>query len=135
VLTASGEVRTTSDTLRDEVNDFLSAMKRGNDADRRAYERIPGAGAPATLAISGSHLLHAEVKDISRGGVALIATATAAAGAEAQIGLPAGATVSGRVVRCESGLVSLAFRQDAATLAALDRALAAIKQRTHAAAA
>jgi methyl-accepting chemotaxis protein len=135
VLTAAGDVRRTSDTMRGEVNDFLSAMKRSDDADRRAYERIPGGGAPATLAMSGSHLLHAEVKDISRGGVALIATATAAAGAEAQIGLPAGATVTGRVVRCDSGLVSLAFRQDAATLAALDRALAAIKQRTHAAAA
>ena len=30
----------TAGTLRGEVNDFLSAMKRGDGDDRRAYERI-----------------------------------------------------------------------------------------------
>jgi hypothetical protein len=135
VLVAAGEVGRTSDTLRVEVNDFLDAMKRGDDADRRSYERIQGGGTPATLTIRGSSQIQAEVKDISRGGVALIANTTAASGAEAQVGLPAGATVPGRIVRCENGLVSLAFRQDVASLAALDRALEAIRTTTRAAAA
>jgi methyl-accepting chemotaxis protein len=135
VLVAAAEVGRTSDTLHVEVNDFLSAMKRGDDADRRAYERIQGAGTSATLTIRGSSPIPAEVKDISRGGIALFAKTTASSGTEAEVGLPAGATVAGRIVRCDNGTVSLAFRQDAASLEALDRALETIRQRTRAAAA
>jgi methyl-accepting chemotaxis protein len=45
VLAAADEVGQTAGTLRVEVSDFLSAMKRGDGEDRRAYERIQGAGA------------------------------------------------------------------------------------------
>jgi methyl-accepting chemotaxis protein len=53
VAIAADEVGQTATTLRVEVNNFLTAMKRGNDDDRRAYERVPGAGATATLALQG----------------------------------------------------------------------------------
>jgi methyl-accepting chemotaxis protein len=135
VLNAANEVGRTADTLRVEVNDFLSAMKRGDTEERRAYERMPGGGATATLALRGGSEVQAVVKDISRGGVALTSETTAASGAEAQVGLPGGASVAGRIVRCENGLVTVAFRQDAASLATLDRALDMIRQKTGAAAA
>jgi methyl-accepting chemotaxis protein len=135
VLTASGEVSQTADTLQVEVNDFLSAMKRADGTDRRAYERIPGGGITASLAVQGSGQVQAVVKDISRGGVALLSNITAPPGTAAEVGLPAGATVSGRLVQSESGQVTIAFRQDTASLALLDRALDAITQRTRLAAA
>jgi methyl-accepting chemotaxis protein len=130
VLTAADEVGHTADTLRVEVNDFLSAMKRGDGEERRAYERIPGAGAAASLSLPGFSEVQAVVKDISRGGVALVCDRAAPAGTEAKVGLPAGANVSGRVVRSEDNLLTVAFRQDPGTLALLDRALEAIKSRT-----
>lgn len=135
VLTAADEVGKTADTLRVEVNDFLDAMRRGDGEERRAFERIPGAGATASLTLSGSSPLQVAVKDISHGGVALVCDRTAPAGTEAKIGLPADANVSGRIVRSGSGLLTVAFRQDAATAALLDRALEAIKLRPGAVAA
>jgi methyl-accepting chemotaxis protein len=135
VLTAADEVGKTADTLRVEVNDFLSAMKRGDGDERRAFERMPGAGATASLTLQGQAAIQAVVKDISRGGVALECNRTAPAGTEVKVGLPAGANVSGRVVRSEGGLLTIAFKQDAATMALLDRALATIKSKSQAAAA
>ena len=135
VLTAANEVGQTADTLRVEVNDFLSAMRRGDSEERRAYERILGGDTKASLTIRGTGEIQAVVKNISRGGIALLCTSTAASGTEAQVGLPAAGIVSGRVVRSESGLLTIAFRQDAASLAALDLALDIIRQKTRAKAA
>jgi methyl-accepting chemotaxis protein len=53
VLIAAQEVGSTAETLRVEVSDFLTAMKGGDNDDRRAYERVPGVGATATLATPG----------------------------------------------------------------------------------
>ena len=135
VLSAAEEVGQTADTLRAEVNDFLSAMQRGDGEERRAYERIKGGGTTASLSIRGFGDVQAVVRDISRGGVALICQTVAPSGTEAQITLPAGTGMSGRIARCEDGLLTIAFRQDAANLAVLDRALEAISQRARAVAA
>jgi methyl-accepting chemotaxis protein len=133
VLIAAGDVGQSADTLRVEVDDFLSAMKQNDGDDRRAYERIPGAGATVSLTIRGSSTVQAVVRDISRGGIALTCRTAAPSGTGTQVSLPTGATVSGRIVRYENETVTIAFRQDAASLAALDRALAVVKQRTLAA--
>jgi len=130
VLVAADEVGQTADTLRAEVNDFLSAMTRGDHAERRAYERIPGAGATASLIIKGLGEVRAEVRDISRGGAALVCRSTAPCGTEVQVDLSTGGTVSGRIVRSENGVVVIAFRQDTASTGRLDSALSAIRQRT-----
>jgi methyl-accepting chemotaxis protein len=135
VLTAADEVGRTADTLRVEVNDFLDAMRRCDGEERRTFERMPGAGATASLTLPGLGTVQAVVKDISRGGVALVCNRTAPAGTEVQVGLPAGANVSGRIVRSENGLLTVAFHQDTATMAMVDRALEAIKSRTQAVAA
>ena len=105
-------------------------MQRGDGEERRSYERIPGAGAAASLTLPGLNEIQAVVKDISRGGVALTCGRTAPPGTEAKVGLPGGVNVSGRVARSESDLLTVAFRQDPATMALLDRALEAIKSRT-----
>ena len=135
VLTAAGAVRETADTLQTEVNDFLTAMQRDDSDERRAYERIPGAGTTVSLRIRGQNEVRAVVRDMSRGGVALECGSTAPPGTEAQVRLPTGANVSGRIVRAKDGLLTLAFRQDVETTAVLDRALDAIRQTTRSAAA
>ena len=135
MLTAADEVGQTANTLRAEVNDFLSAMKRSDGEDRRAYERIKGDGATASLRLPGSDETQAVVQDISRGGVALVCGVTASPGTDANVSLPGGARVSGRIVRSGGGLISIAFRQDGASLALVDRALQVIMQRARPAAA
>jgi methyl-accepting chemotaxis protein len=131
VSSAANEVGHTADTLRVEVNDFLTAMKQINGDDRRTYERIPGGGASVSLRIRGTEVVEALVQDISLGGIALRCNSVAPSGTNAEIGLPTSATVSGRIVRCENGLLTLAFRQDADSLRSLDHALAAIQQSPH----
>jgi methyl-accepting chemotaxis protein len=126
VLIAAEAVGNTADTLRVEVSDFLSAMKRADGDDRRAYERVPGNGAIVSLSIRGGAEAQAIVHDISRGGIGLTCGSTAPSGTEAKIGLPTGGSVSARVVRSENGLLTMTFHQDAATRALLDRALAAL---------
>ena len=135
VLTAADGVGQTAETLRGEVDDFLNAMKSDTGDERRAYERVSGGGATAEVTVQGSKPETAVVHDISRGGVALVSSSTASAGASAQVTLPGGGTVFGRVARCQKGLLTVAFRQDAASLAVLDRELAAIRQKSRAAAA
>jgi hypothetical protein len=96
---------------------------------------MPGAGAMASLKIQGFGEVPAVVRDISRGGIALQSDLTAPSSIDPQIGLPFGGSVSGRIVRCENGLVTLAFRQDNASMATVDRTLDAIKSRTRSVAA
>lgn len=132
VLIAAEAVGHTAGTLRVEVSDFLSAMKRANGDDRRAYERVPGDGATASLSMKGFAEVRAVVRDISRGGIGLICNSTAPSGTAAKVGLPTGERVSGRVVRSENGRLTIAFHQDAATTALLDRALEALHSRPQA---
>ncbi len=128
VLTAADDLGVTSGTLRVEVNDFLSAMKQGEGEERRAYERMPGNGATVSLRVHGLAEGRAVVRNISRGGIALECASGAPPGTDAQLGLPTGDSVSGRIVRSGDGLTTIAFRNDAASMAVLDRALSAIRQ-------
>jgi methyl-accepting chemotaxis protein len=129
VLATANEVGTTAGTLQSEVNDFLSAMVRDGGTERRAYERVSGAGATASLTIPGTPELKAEVRDISLGGIALLCSVTAPCGIEVQVGLPAGGNVTGRIVRAANGEVVVTFRQDPATIARVERAILAISQK------
>jgi methyl-accepting chemotaxis protein len=126
VQTAAGEVGETANTLRGEVNGLLSAMQLSQNDDRRAYERIGGGGVTAALVPHGAAAIQAVVRDISRGGVALLCSVRARAGAEVQVRLPGGVDVPGRIVRSEDGFVSILFRQDAGSLALVDQALETI---------
>ncbi|MGD0106311.1 MAG: methyl-accepting chemotaxis protein [Rhodopila sp.] len=126
VLTAADEVGNTADTLRVEVDEFLALMTRNDAAERRAFERIPGGGARVKLRVPGYADVTAMVRDISRGGVALLCDSTPPAGTEVEVVLSTGGTASGRIVRSGSGAVIVSFRQNAATARSLDQAIEAI---------
>ena len=123
VLTGADEVSANAARMRDEVGQFLQAMASTNDAERRLYERVPGNGAFARLRTPRGDLRCA-IQDISRGGLGLSCEWNGEAGLEVSVLLPGiDAAVTARVVRAGGGQIGLAFRQDAATLALVDRAL------------
>jgi methyl-accepting chemotaxis protein len=130
VLTAADEVGHTADRLRDEVEQFLAAMANSNEAERRLYERIDGAGSRVKLRTSGRDETEAVIQNISRGGVALRCDLPVPVGAEVAIRLPGGTDdVSGRVARTGQGTIAISFRQDKASLERVDRALDTIARR------
>ncbi len=128
VLSAADEVGRTADMLRGEVGQFLAAMANSNETERRRYERISGAGSHASLrAPGGRDQMEAPVQNISRGGIALGCACAIAVGTEVEITLPHTAgTVGGRVAHVADDVVRVTFRQDAASLERIDRALDAI---------
>jgi methyl-accepting chemotaxis protein len=127
VLKGAVDVGRDADTMHDEVTQFLAAMATTEEADRRHYERVAGHGAPAVLRPPGRTEMPVVIEDIARGGIALRSDWTADIGTEVQLDLPgADGCVSARVVRSQDGQLALAFRQDAAMLRRIDRAMARI---------
>ncbi|MGG5810350.1 methyl-accepting chemotaxis protein [Falsiroseomonas sp. CW058] len=123
VLGVATEIGTVAATLREEVDHFLGSM-RTEAGEARRYERIPGRQAEALLRHAGAAERRVVIRDISRGGVALECDLALDAGTELRLTLPGGqAPVMARVVRAADRLLALAFRQDGATLAQVDRAL------------
>jgi methyl-accepting chemotaxis protein len=127
VQEAAGDVSTIAGTLSGEVNHFLAAV-RGDDAERRRYERLPGNGQPAELKAEGHAAIAATVIDISRGGVAVGCDARLDAGTEVALAA-AGFTIPGRVARAIEGGLGIAFRQNPETLVDADRLIGAISRR------
>ena len=128
VLTAADEVRSTADTLRVEVDDFLTAMN-SDPNERRAYERLEGRNANAVIRIKGQSPVRATVRDISRGGIALRSDVAASSGVAVSIDLDGIAGLGGRVVRTEPNHLMVSFQQSSQNLALIDRALAAFQVR------
>jgi methyl-accepting chemotaxis protein len=123
VLSGADEVSANAARLRDEVGQFLQAMTNTSDDERRLYERIPGNGTFARVRTPKGEL-RAAIQDISRGGLGLRCDWNGEAGAEVSVILPGTETaVSTRVIRSAGGMLGLAFRQDAATLAQVDQVL------------
>jgi methyl-accepting chemotaxis protein len=134
VRSAAEDVGSTSQVLQKEVTDFLNSVSSLDDNDRRKYERIPGNGADAELVLADQGRVRAPIVDISRGGVALRLDASEPAGKDVEVWLPYTDTkVNGRVVRCDKGMMALCFRQDAQTLAVLDRLLSRLQVERRAA--
>ena len=124
VQTHANEVGQTADTLRSEVSQFLTAMSRTDDEDRRRYERIAGQGMSARLTLPQQPEMSAAIRDISRGGIALDCTLSAVCGTEVRLTLPGtGTSIVARVVRVQDGVTALAFRQDASMLRWVDECL------------
>jgi len=129
VLAAAGEVRGQTSTLRDEVDQFLNAMRAVADA-RRQFERISIDGVKAWLHWGGTGGAHQElmpITDISRGGCMMAGTVAIEPGTAIFIEYP-GETerLAGRIARVEDGVTAITFRQDAETLRHLDRMMEAI---------
>jgi len=115
-----------ADTLKSQVEQFLEAVRSGND-ERRRFERQQANGASAELRAPGQIATRAAINDMSRGGVALRYQGVLPAGSEVAIDLPgAGGALTGRVVRAADGILAVAFAEDAATLARVDRAIATL---------
>jgi methyl-accepting chemotaxis protein len=124
---ASEEVGRTAETLRSEVTEFLAAMSHGDEAGRRRYERIPADGTRATLMIAGRPGVQATIQDISRGGMQVLHHCDDKIGTDAEITLPGGGSVHGRIARSANGLLGFAFRQDQGSLDRIDQTLAFIR--------
>jgi methyl-accepting chemotaxis protein len=115
-----------SERLLSEVDDFLVAIRSGS-GERRSYERIPGDGASVTLRVAGQPATRATLRDLSRGGVAVLSDLDLAVNVEVEVELPnAGGAVSARIARRGAGILALAFDQDAEALVRVDRALDAL---------
>ncbi len=119
----AGAIGDVSATLKTEITEFLEAMTRGDQAERRAYERVAGRDASVTVSMAGQPQLPGRLRDISLGGLSMQADCTVAPGTEVRVTLPGGGTATGRVVRCENGLLAVAFRQNDQTLATVRQVL------------
>jgi methyl-accepting chemotaxis protein len=136
VLTASGQVRSQTEVLREEVDQFLNAM-RATGEERRGFERRPVTGVKAVLHLdqdAGGRPETLAVRDMSRGGCALSGDLMLPAGTPVSLSFP-GFTVrlTGRVARTGDGLIGIAFRHDPANLSLADRILDAVSGRAMAA--
>ncbi len=128
VSAEASEISSTSERLRSEMDQFLKTMANPTDDDRRRYERLAGAG--LRLAFQAGPLAgkSVPVRDLSRGGVAVLTDWAAPAGDAASMVFD-GVSVAavGRVIRAQEGVLALAFAQDPANLAIVDRALARLE--------
>ena len=120
VETSANTVSTVAATLGAEVDQFLAAMLN-TKGDRSVFDRLPGHGFAIRLAASG--VTHdATVVDVSRGGTALrIGRSTLKAGADVTVLVPGTPlALLGRVARQDGDITSVAFRQNAETLASAE---------------
>ena len=135
VLAAADGVAAVSETLRQEVDGFLDAM-RASKSEQRRWIRSPGHGAPITLVLPGGVRSAGQLADISRAGASVFTATTLAVGADVRLELPGLADpIAGRVVRKGSGTIALAFLAEAATLGHVDEVIKALKQQYEAASA
>jgi methyl-accepting chemotaxis protein len=126
VETGAGAIGSESETLRREVDQFLTAI-RSDTGERRTYERIPGNGAVARLRAAGK-TCEAPVQDVSRGGALLTCDWTLMPGTAVEVELPgAEGRVAGRVARCTNQQVALVFSGDPSEQARIDGALEVIR--------
>jgi methyl-accepting chemotaxis protein len=133
LMVASEEVTRVAATLREEVDQFLAAM-RGEEEDRRRYERVPCHGVEIRLLRRGAEPLAIALRDISRGGAALECGLALPAGTELSLEIPGvSSAVEARVARADRGGLAVAFRQDVANLVRVDAALARLAPRAAAA--
>ena len=124
VLAVADDLGTTAHLLGGEIKQFLHAMARSDESERRRYERIPGRNTVAVLHIPGEKPQQQIIHDISRGGVALRCAWSAPVGMGVQVSLPgADGTVAARLVRNDGALLSLAFLQEEGVLQRVDRAM------------
>ncbi len=122
VLSGAANIGRESETLRNEVDQFLVAV-RSDSGERRRYERVSGNGAKVSLRAQGRDV-SAELRDLSRGGASLVCDIKLVAGVTAELDLPnAGGAVTGRVARSDGRELGLVFGSDPANLARIDRAL------------
>jgi methyl-accepting chemotaxis protein len=125
VLSGAANIGRESETLRNEVAQFLVVV-RSDTGERRRYERVSGNGTTVTLRAHGRDV-RAVLRDLSRGGASLGCELSLAAGLMVELDLPnAGGAATARVVHSDGRELGLVFGSDPANLARIDRALDAL---------
>jgi methyl-accepting chemotaxis protein len=128
VSTGSADIGREAETLRGEVEQFLT-VSRSDTGERRRYERVSADGAPAVLRASGRET-RITLRDLSRGGASLACDLELVAGTSVELELPNGAgRAAGRVVRGNGREMALLFNGDPANVAKIDRALDSLSSR------
>ena len=125
---SSGTVKTAAETVADvtgrlgeQVDGFLVGM-------RTDWERVNGANTPMLIAAKGGTAQQAALIEIARDGASLHGDGAFKPGAMVELALPgAGAALTARVVLTEGGRIGLAFAQNAESVAAVDRLIAAVR--------
>jgi methyl-accepting chemotaxis protein len=110
VLGAAEGLSAQTMTLRQEVDGFLAAI-RGDNGERRRFERLPAQGSRVGLVLPGRSEQSVELVDLSAGGAALRCAVDLAAGTELSLVLaPGQKPEAARVVRAEGGVLAVVFR-------------------------
>ncbi|HEX3993972.1 MAG TPA: methyl-accepting chemotaxis protein [Acetobacteraceae bacterium] len=129
VLGGAAEIGREAETLRAEVDQFLRAVRDESADERRRYERISANGAMVGVRTKGRSPARMELRNIARGGAALVCDWTLPAGtmldielSEAVGGIPA------RVVRSGGGELALIFNSEPQSLRRLDQYFAGLKK-------
>ena len=123
VLAAAQDIATVCQTLREEVDQFLAAM-REDPSDRRHFERLSARGLSATLHLPDGTPRDVAVIDVSRNGAALSCDVTPALGTVVTVAMPGSdGPLAARVARVGGGVLAVTFRQDPAALARIDQVL------------
>lgn len=125
---SSGTVKTAAETVADvtgrlgeRVDGFLTDM-------RTDWERVDGANTPMLIATKGGTAQQAALIEIARDGASLRGDGAFKPGMMVELALAgAGAALPARVVLAEGGRIGLAFAQNAESLAATDRLIAAVQ--------
>jgi len=124
VLTGSAEISQEAATLRTEVDQFLAAVREDASEERRRYERIPLNGVAVSVQAKDKPVQRAVVRNISRGGAALVCDWNLPAGTPVEIDFAeADGRVSARVARSGGGELGVVFSTDPRVRARVDRAL------------
>jgi methyl-accepting chemotaxis protein len=121
VLATAGVVHAESSQLREEVEHFLSAMRR--TTDRRQFERH-AVDETVTIEIDGTRA-ELPMRDLSRSGARIAARLTGTIGTRCVV-IIRGQPVPARIARTDVDECGVMFSQDEASIARLDALIAAI---------
>ena len=127
VQNAAAEVSRVAATLSGEVDNFLAAM-RGDESERRRYERIPANSMAARLSrpdTSGE--VAVTIQDVSRGGTALAGRLQGLRSGMEVVLHAAHLRIPGRVARLDATSTGIAFQQKPAVLALADQLLEVVR--------
>ena len=123
VLQAADGVRDQAGTLREEVDQFLVAIRSSGD-ERRSYERIATSSLTVAVEHGTMNLPSIQAVNISRGGMLLAVDLECAVGTDVTLQLPhVDRVIHGRIGRRSLGQTGIVFRQDALTQWLVDRLL------------
>jgi methyl-accepting chemotaxis protein len=133
VLSGAADIGREAETLRKQVDRFLTAVRTGS-GERRRFERIRGHSVTAMLRPPGQDAFRVIVHDLSQGGVALLCNRPDVVGSEISIDLPeAGGAVSGRVLSAENGVLRIEFKNDDALRSRVECSMQALSRLQQAA--